>query len=202
MSFVWGLDHWMSVSTSQREKADPRKELTLIDFWMCWICLWEIQVGCVCVWSLWSVREWTLRIRWRLSRSYIQGTSTTPVGFHCVFYFLVGYPSVQLSRGPEDIWTQWWGLCHWKWLPLARNKVGEDLEHIGKDLSSFRKISGPVPIWALLHWTPALSVNTSCRKMPFPSSHPPTQNTWTHHWIALALRPPSFVVPSLTSASL
>lgn len=127
---------------------------------------------CVCVWSLWSVREWTLRIRWRLSRSYIQGTSTTPVGFHCVFYFLVGYHRVQLSRGPEDIWTHWWGLCHWKWLPLARNKVGENLEHIGKDLSSFRKISGPVPIWALLHWTPALSVNTSCRKMPFPSTHP------------------------------
>lgn len=29
MSFVWGLGHWMSVSTSHREKADPRKELIL-----------------------------------------------------------------------------------------------------------------------------------------------------------------------------
>lgn len=29
MSFVWGLGHWMNVSMSHKEKADPRKDLTL-----------------------------------------------------------------------------------------------------------------------------------------------------------------------------
>lgn len=79
------------------------------------------------------------------------------------------------ARGQRIFEPTGGGLCHWKRLPPARNKVGEDLEHTGRDLSSFRKLSGQ---GAHLGIAP-LNTCSQCKyllqkdALPiFPSTHP------------------------------